>query len=126
MITDFRIPEIEELSAKIDRLEKLITINLLTGKNTVCVADIARYEGVSKSFLYNGAAAYLLPRFGESGFPEGQRRWEVSEYLEWRAIDPFERRKAYEKYLRGELKKDQLMAMKKRALAQAKAQEKMR
>lgn len=126
MITEIKVPEIDALMKKLDHLETLITVNVLGGKNTVAIADIAKFEGVSKALLYQPANAYLLPRFGKSAYQQGAIRWDVQEYLEWRQIEPSKRKEMYEQYLRRELKKDQIATIKKHEKAKSTAQEKKR
>lgn len=98
------IPEIKALEAEISRMRAefdYFLINGITTKKTITPSEIARLEGVSVSQIRrNGAERYLLPRFGQSGYPTGAVRWDVSEYLAWRAIDPNERHDAYLQSLR--------------------------
>jgi hypothetical protein len=68
------------------------------------VADIARIENVSVSQLWKNER-YLLPRFGQSAFPEGSARWSLEEYLEWRHQDPKARHRAWMSHLDAERKR---------------------
>lgn len=100
-----QIPEIKDMSIRMDALESLLASNLIAmkSKSILTVGDIARIEGVSISQLRKGGKErYLLPRFGESAFPTGTIRWTLEEYLEWRKQDPFEREKKYREKLRQE------------------------
>lgn len=67
----------------------------------VTVADIARMEGVSKSQLYQNEQ-YLLPRFGQSAYPQGTTRWPLEEYLAWSRRDPAERHREWLEHLDAE------------------------
>lgn len=73
------------LSSQVAEIQSLLKDLLIASKKTITysVADIARIEGVSKSYLY-GKGAYLLPNFGVSQYP-GPTRWDFDTYLKWRA-----------------------------------------
>lgn len=100
------IPEIVALEREVARLKQQFSIFQTTipfqkQKKTISIKEIANIEEVSISQLRpNGAERYLLPRFGQSGYPTGKTRWDIAEYQEWREIDPEERRQAYLEYLR--------------------------
>ena len=98
------IPEVKALADEISRLRKEFNHLIATSvsiKKTITPSEIARLEGVSVSQIRkNGKERYLLPRFGQSGYPTGATRWDVEEYLKWRAIDPMERYEAYLQSLR--------------------------
>lgn len=102
MTIDF--PEIIELEKKVARLTNEFNYffsQTTSTKRTITIKEIAELEGVSVSQLRpNGAERYLLPRFGQSGYPTGVTRWNVEEYLEWSQIDPRERQQAYLESLR--------------------------
>ncbi len=70
----------------------------------VTVADIARMEGVSKSQLYQNEQ-YLLPRFGQSAYPQGTTRWPMAEYLAWSKRDPIERHREWVAHLEAQRRK---------------------
>lgn len=93
------IPEIVELERQVASLTQQFSYffsKTTDKKRTINISEIALCEGVSVSQLRpNGPERYLLPRFGESGYPTGAVRWDVEEYLKWSQIDPEERRKAY-------------------------------
>lgn len=93
------IPEVKALADEIGRLRQefnSLISQSTTVKKTITPSEIARLEGVSVSQIRkNGKERYLLPRFGQSGYPTGAVRWDVEEYLRWRAIDPNERYEAY-------------------------------
>lgn len=83
--------ELNNLSVKVDTtLDLLKTFLLVSGqKAVVTVKDIARNEGVSESFLRSASGCYLLPRYGVSAYPDASSaRWDIDEYIKWRAIDP--------------------------------------
>ena len=71
---------------------------------TITAEEIAKYEGVSRSQIYE-AGRYLLPRFGESAFPGGKKRWPFSEYLNWREKDPSDREIQFRANLEDERKR---------------------
>ena len=87
------------LKAEVSDLKVLIKLALgrMNAPMTVKVKDIARIEGVSESSI-NEKERYLLPRFGESGYPTGVRRWDVDEYLAWRQKPVKERYRAFLEY----------------------------
>lgn len=85
--------DIEALNRRLDDITKLLVSGKLKG--TVSVMDIAEFEGVSRGFLY-GKGAYLLPRYGKSGYPDkADARWNTEEYLKWREIPAEVRSEAY-------------------------------
>lgn len=94
------IPEMQLILAKLDRLERLTTFVATTGKTVVDVNDIAKMEGSSYSAIMHGKDMYLLPRFGQSAYPTGKKRWPVEEYMEWSAIPPQERQDMYREHIR--------------------------
>lgn len=105
---DLRIPEVERLEKKVDRLETILSDLVVTAgyRATVTIKDVARIEGVSISQLRpGGRQRYLLPRFGDSGYPTGTCRWDLTEYLDWRKQDPYEREMAYRRHLEAEMKR---------------------
>ena len=95
------VPALKELLAKVDELQATVSMltNMLDISHTLTVTDIAKLEGVSRSSLY-GDQRYLLPRFGESGYPTGATRWDREEYMEWRKIPAAERKRMMEQSLR--------------------------
>lgn len=97
------VPGMKELLEEVSslRLEIQMMKRCIPAKCTVSVSDIAELEGVSKSSLY-GQEKYLLPRFGESAYPDGVTRWDTEEYLEWRRIPPTQRKQMYLKHIREE------------------------
>lgn len=99
-----QFPEIENIEKAVASLRREFNYFLNSSTNvkkTVTISDIAKMEGVSVSQLRKGGKErYLLPRFGTSGYTTGAVRWNVSEYLDWRAIDPRERQQAYLEPLR--------------------------
>lgn len=101
---ELQIPELKDIRESIDSLYRILDVMIASGKakKTVTVDEIAKMEGVSNSQIRQ-REKYLLPRFGESGYPEGPRRWDFEEYLEWRKIPPEERKKAWQQSLREEL-----------------------
>jgi len=100
-MASFDFPEMREIRAELEELKTLVKNFALQGKATVSVADIAKYEGVNRTALHKGGnQRYLLPRFGESGYPDGPARWDVEEFVSWRRI-PVEERKS--QYLRRNL-----------------------
>lgn len=98
-----RVPGVEELIEKVESLQSEIKLmkQSLPVKLTVTISDIAQMEGISRSSLY-GQERYLLPRFGESAYPDGVARWDMDEYLKWRAIAPKERKLMYLKHINNE------------------------
>lgn len=96
--------DIEAINRRLDDITKL----MLTGKlkGTVSVMDIAEFEGVSRGFLY-GKGAYLLPRYGKSGYPDkADARWNTEEYLKWREIPAETRAEAYSRVSRKSKQKE--------------------
>lgn len=88
--------DIEAINRRLDDLTKVTVTKSISAKGTVSVMDIAEFEGVSRGFLY-GKGAYLLPRYGKSGYPDkADARWNTEEYLKWREIKPEIRQAAYE------------------------------
>ena len=103
------IPTVEDLKRvedKQDRLEKMMLLIIFNNsfKKVVNVADIAHMEGVSKSKLYTDGR-YLLPRFGQSAYPEGFARWPLDEYLAWSSRDSMERQREFQQHLDAERKR---------------------
>ncbi len=89
------IPTINDFQRLESELAEVKAILSLYAERTpvpkvVTIADISRMEGVSKSQLYQ-TEQYLLPRFGQSAFPQGTIRWPLDEYLEWSRRDPEQR-----------------------------------
>ena len=85
--------EVTELRALVQLLcDKLATPKVVT------VADICKFEGISKTQI-STKEVYLLPNFGRSEYPEGVRRWNVSTYLKWREIPVKQRKDMYVDYL---------------------------
>lgn len=100
---NLEMPEMAEMKREVENLSSMFEIFLIRNKQkaTVNISDIARIEGVSLGQLRKGGTErYLLPRFGESGYPTGSVRWDLDEYLDWRKKDPNERRMAYLEHLR--------------------------
>lgn len=84
------------------RQEKMIRFmaKTSTGKRVVDIDDIARMEDVCRDHLWKGGKQrYLLPRFGQSAYPDGKTRWPIEEYLEWSARPIEERKAEYREYL---------------------------
>ena len=99
---EMRIPEVEALTKEISGNRELFefAMTMCAPKLTVTVKDIARKEGCSVSALGSGGRErYLLPRFGESGYPDGPRRWDIFEYWKWRQIPQEERKRMWKEYL---------------------------
>jgi hypothetical protein len=95
-----------ELKKQTERLQVMLEHLLINtvAPQTVTAEEIARIEGVSKSHIYD-AGRYLLPRFGESAFPGGRKRWTFQEFLSWRDVDPRDREAQYKAYLEDERKR---------------------
>ena len=87
---------------KLDRIEKMLSFLLVNpDKKIVTIDDIAVWEGVSISQLRKGGKQrYLLPRFGQSAYPDGRTRWPIDEYLAWSARPASERKAEYMEHLR--------------------------
>lgn len=100
------IPEIKELLHEVKIQNECNRIFRMTGgRDVVDIAFIAKREGCSESQLRRGGRErYLLPRFGESGYPTGTTRWDAEEYVRWAMIPREERRKAYLEHLRNQAK----------------------
>ena len=97
------IPEIDEIRSEMKSLTGMVgTLLALSGmKRTVTVSDIARMEGIAASQLRKGGKErYLLPRFGEPGYPDGPKRWDLFEYWNWRKIPAEERKRMHKEHLR--------------------------
>lgn len=92
--------DFDELQAQVAELKDIINVMLdrIDAPKVVKVEDICRIEGVSKSQI-NGKEAYLLPRFGVSGYPVGVRRWDLDEYLQWRKIPAAQRYRMWQQHL---------------------------
>lgn len=106
---DLSIPEFAEIRDEMKSLRSMVgTLLAISGvKKTVTVSDIAKMEGVAASQLRKGGKErYLLPRFGQSGYPTGTCRWDMSEYLEWSAIDPAERQRMWYEHLRNTARRE--------------------
>jgi hypothetical protein len=105
------IPEVDALRQEVHFLTSafnLYVANSTKAKKTITPSEIAYLEGVSLSQVRKGGKErYLLPRFGNSGYPTGCVRWDVEEYLAWRKQDPVERRQAYLQSLREEARRQQ-------------------
>lgn len=99
MTYDF--PEIKEIDSRLTAIEELLvqTIAIGGGKTTWTVPDVARVEGISAPQIRT-TERYLLPRFGESAYPDGTTRWPIEECLEWRKIPATERKEMYAEHLR--------------------------
>lgn len=105
------IPEIKELIKEVRVQNEANRIFRMTGGcNVIDIKMIAKLEGCSESQLRQGGRErYLLPRFGESGYPSGKCRWDSEEYVRWAMIPREERKKAYYEHLKNMTKR----AMKK-------------
>jgi len=101
------LDDVNRIEGKQDRMEKMMILMLRhpRGRNVVTVKDIAEMEGESTTKLYQGAR-YLLPRFGQSAYPEGYARWPLEEYLAWSARDPEERHREWLQHLESERKRE--------------------
>ncbi len=82
----------EEILIRLSRIEDAQKLC-----KTITVKEIAGIEGVSMSLIKTNAR-YLLPRFGESAYPDGLRRWDLDEYFAWRRIPSSERKKMLEEH----------------------------
>lgn len=77
--------EIQKLNDKLNFIKLMAKM-----PETVTISDIAKYEHLKNpETIYH--KKHLLPRFGESAFKEGKKRWPFEEYIEWRAIPEDER-----------------------------------
>ncbi len=108
---EVKVPEVDALRQEIRFLTSAFNLYVTSSakaKKTVTPSEIAYLEGVSLSQVRKGGKErYLLPRFGQSGYPTGSVRWDIEEYLAWRKQDPVERRQAYLQSLREEAKRQQ-------------------
>lgn len=97
---ELRITELDDIKKELSSMQQIILALVETGKvkKTVGIADVARMEGISRTSIC-GKERYLLPRFGESGYPTGSIRWDIDEYLKWRKIPAEERERAWHKQL---------------------------
>lgn len=88
--------DLEHFEQKLDQLNVNLQLLLQLTKmpDVIKVAEISKIENVSVAQL-RGRERYLLPRFGVSGFPAGTDRWEMKEFLEWRAISPEKRKQMW-------------------------------
>lgn len=103
------VPEIEEMRNELNSFKETVEMLLVVSgvKKTVTVSDIAKREGVAASQLRKGGKErYLLPRFGQSGYPTGICRWDLSEYLEWSKIDPAERQRMWYEHLKSTARRE--------------------
>lgn len=98
------IPEMNEIRNELKNIKDLFAYVAMAGKTVVDINDIAKMEGSSYSAITHGKDIYLLPRFGQSAYPTGKKRWPVEEYLEWRAIPPEERQDMYREHVRNGVK----------------------
>lgn len=115
MEIEFVDPKVEALEKRMEYLIDLVemVIERTDGNLTADINYIARKEGCHPAQLRKGGRErYLLPRFGESGYPVGTCRWDVREYAKWRAIPRKERYSAYQKQLDEERRKAVLEARK--------------
>lgn len=104
---ELNLPELNSIRKSIDDLYRIIDHLAETGKikKTVGMQDIAYMEGISLTSLRT-KERYLLPRFGESGYPTGSVRWDLDEYIEWRKRPAEERERAWKAYLLEEMRRD--------------------
>lgn len=96
-------PEFKEIKNELSEMKDLLSLALTgsSAKLTITVKEIAEKENVSVSSLSpSGKCRYLLPRFGESGYPDGPRRWDLFEYWNWRKIPAEERKRMHKEHLR--------------------------
>lgn len=90
MQQDYVVAEIKSLK------ELVLSVLASTARRSVyTVADIARMKGVSPAHLRK-VEPYLMPRFGESAYPDGPARWDISEYIEWDGKPIEDRRRAWQ------------------------------
>lgn len=94
-------PAYEEIKKDVQFLKDSFQLLVITGgKPIATITHIAKMEGCAPSQLRRGGRErYLLPRFGESGYPTGTCRWDMKEYLEWRLIPREERYAMWKKHL---------------------------
>lgn len=99
-------PGLEDLMKEIQSLKMEVKLlsECMNARKTVTISDIAAMEGISKSSLY-GTERYLLPRFGESAYPDGTTRWDTEEYFKWREVPVSERKQMYQSHIRNEQKR---------------------
>lgn len=97
----------EELMKEIKLIKDSFRLLVITeGRPVATIKHIAKMEGCAESQLRRGGRErYLLPRFGESGYPTGTCRWDMNEYLEWRAIPKEERYRMWQEHLRNEARR---------------------
>lgn len=101
------IPELVEIrrdmAAVVDYVQIVVACG---GKATVTIKDISRIEGIAESQLRKGGRErYILPRYGQSGYPTGVTRWDAMEYAKWRQIPPAERYEGYLAHLKNEMRR---------------------
>ena len=94
------IPEMVEIRKDIKEIKDMIIFVATTGKTVLDVNDIARMEDVSLSSIKHGTYKYLLPRFGQSAYPDGKARWPIEEYMQWRGIPATQRKSMYQEHVR--------------------------
>ena len=94
------IPEMVEIRNELKSIRDMFVYIALAGKTVVDINDIARLEGSSYSAISHGKDLYLLPRFGQSAYPTGKKRWPIEEYVEWCAIPADQRRDMYREHIR--------------------------
>lgn len=101
------IPELADLRKEVAAIRDYVQIVVATGgKATVTIKDISRIEGIAESQLRKGGRErYILPRYGQSGFPTGVTRWDAMEYAKWRQIPPAERYEGYLTHLKNEARR---------------------
>ena len=69
------------------------------------VSDIAPILGSSREKLRT-TEQWKLPRFGQSAYPTGPKRWPVDEVWEWISKPDDEKRAAYQEHIRSEMRKE--------------------
>lgn len=94
------IPEMIEIRDELKQIRDMFIYIAMAGKTVVDINDIARLEGSSYSAITHGKDLYLLPRFGQSAYPTGKKRWPIEEYVEWRAIPADERQDMFREHIR--------------------------
>ncbi|MFA7087283.1 MAG: hypothetical protein WC145_11510 [Aliarcobacter sp.] len=104
------LEDIERIEKKVDALTAMLTAyGMNTGApQVVAIKEICRIEHVSYTQITE-KERYLLPRFGESAYPEGTKRWPMDEYLRWREVPVAKR---------GEMFRQHLLAERDRAIAE--------